>query len=173
MEWNFWWGVAAFFLGGLATQLNGWLSYRRQRKDRADDAADALRKRREEFELQHLVDFNQLLTNAIEKLTEYSAAVRWYVSLRDTSSLDEEAERRREETSKALEVELSKVTAQLGFILDDKVRNRAGEVASQMLDALSVLHASGSPDLAGVWAKSSEAYDLLGQRVRSIYEGRP
>lgn len=22
--WKFWWGVAAFFLGSLSTQLNGW-----------------------------------------------------------------------------------------------------------------------------------------------------
>ncbi|MEU4012095.1 hypothetical protein AB0H30_27040 [Streptomyces pseudogriseolus] len=170
--WNFWWGIAAFFLGGLATQLNGWLAYRRQRKDRADDAADVLRQRREEFELQHLMEFNQLLTEAIEKLGDYSVSVSQYVHLRDTNSLDDAAEQRREEVGKSLEVMLSKVTAQLEFILAEDVRRSASVAANKMLDAMGLLHANNSPDMMAVWNVSGAVYQVLGKRVRAIYEGR-
>ncbi|MFF3843776.1 hypothetical protein [Streptomyces sp. NPDC002328] len=94
--WNFWWGIAAFFLGVLATQLNSWLAYRRQRKDRADDAADALRARREEFELQHLVEVNELMQAAVAALLDYHVSVLLFVDRRDRNSLSSEVEERRE-----------------------------------------------------------------------------
>lgn len=170
--WNFWWGVAAFFLGGLATQLNGWLAYRRQRKDRDDDAADALRQRREEFELQHLVEVNQVLTDAIEKLSAFSTVARWNAHLRDTNSLDEAAEQRYEETNRAAELALSKATAQISFILDDSARSGVSDAVGHLLDIWGGLHRDPSRDVAELFQNSGAAYELLGQRVRVIYAGR-
>ncbi|MEV5082358.1 hypothetical protein AB0K74_27135 [Streptomyces sp. NPDC056159] len=171
--WKFWWGIAAFFLGGLATQLNSWLTYRRQRKDKADEAADALRKRREEFELQHLVEFNQLLREAVDKLHDYSGAVRWYVHLRDTNSLDDAAEQRREEAADAFQVALFNVTAQLGFILADGIRHAAATTVGYMAQASGILHANGSLDVIELAHTADTVYLPLGDRVRAIYAGRP
>ncbi|MGW5273623.1 hypothetical protein ACWEQP_13745 [Streptomyces sp. NPDC004044] len=53
--------MAVFFLGGVATQLTGWLTHRRQQLGREQDAAAALHTRREGFELDHLQRLNDAL----------------------------------------------------------------------------------------------------------------
>ncbi|MCG7208161.1 hypothetical protein [Streptomyces arenae] len=170
--WNFWWGIAAFFLGGLATQLNGWLAYRRQRKDRADDAADALRARQEEFELQHLVAFNQLVRNAVDKLYDYNGAVRWDVTSQGAASRGSGTAQRREEAGQAFEIELSKVTAELGFILADDIRGAAATLVGYMAERAGLLHTSAQIHLVELAHQADTVYLPIGERVRSIYAGR-
>ncbi|MFF8931524.1 hypothetical protein ACF1AO_30135 [Streptomyces longwoodensis] len=170
--WKFWWGIAAFFLGGLATQLNGWLAYRRQRKDKAEDTADALRQRSEEFELQHLVEFNQLLREAVEKLIDYSSAVRCYVDLRDMNSLDESAEERREQAGGSSQAALANVAAQVGFILVDSVREAAEAAVDHIAGANALLHGSGSLDVMALSRVADSVHQGIGARVREIYAGR-
>ncbi|MFG2130492.1 hypothetical protein ACGFNV_22120 [Streptomyces sp. NPDC048751] len=170
--WNFWWGVAAFFLGGLATQLNGWLAYRRQRKDRADDAADALRQRREEFELQHLVAFNQLVRNAVDKLYDYNGAVRWDIATQRSTARDHDTAQRRVEAGEAFQVEMSKVTAELGFILADDIREAAAALVGYMAEKSALLHASSQIHIIELAHQADLVYVPLGERIRDIYAGR-
>ncbi|MEV4043110.1 hypothetical protein [Streptomyces sp. NPDC049744] len=169
---NFWWGIAAFFLGGLATQWNGWLAYRRQRKDRADDAADALRQRREEFELQHLVAFNQLVRDAVDKLYDYNGAVRWAVATRETDPRNEETQQRRVDTAEAFQIALSNVTAELGFVLADDVREAAAALVGYMAEKAGLLHASVQVQIVELAHQADAVYLPLGKRVRGIYAGR-
>ncbi|WUC42285.1 hypothetical protein OG692_10400 [Streptomyces cellulosae] len=184
--WNFWWGIAAFFLGGLATQVNGWLAYRRQRKDRADDAADALRQRREEFELQHLVEVNQLLRTLVERADKYVAA-RWP----DPRSAEAEDDRggrvdaARHDAFNALD----SLSAQIGFILDDNVRERVHTAAQSIRERVSTLvraetHAAFDDlflggETAGPYSGLEEmvnattaAYGAISARVRALYADR-
>lgn len=170
--WNFWWGIAAFFLGGLATQLNGWLAYHRQRKDRADDAAGALRQRREEFELQHLVAFNQLVRNAVDKLYDYNGAVRWDIATRGSDAGDQAIRQKREEAGEAFQIELSKVTAELGFILADDIREAAARLVGYMAEKSALLHASSQIHIIELAHQADAVYVPLGERIRGIYAGR-
>ncbi|MGW6141597.1 hypothetical protein [Streptomyces sp. NPDC055140] len=170
--WKFWWGVAAFFLGGLSTQLTGWMTYRRQRKDKLDAAADALRQRREEFELQHLVEFNGLLRVAVDKLQDYGGTVRWSTHLRDTNSFDDEAEQRRVAAGDEFQVALSNVTAQLGFILSDPIRHAAATTVTYMVEQYALLNTPHNLDVIALAHKADEVYVPLGDRVRAIYAGQ-
>ncbi|MFG3047800.1 hypothetical protein ACGFZR_23055 [Streptomyces sp. NPDC048241] len=170
--WKFWWGIAAFFLGGLATQLNSWLAYRRQRRDKGDDAADALRRRREEFELQHLVEFNELLRRCLNRLHEYTTAVRYYVHLRDTSSLNDQVAVQRNETHEAYTQALDDAVTQLGFILADDVRAAASDALNELARAATELSATQSLNLRAVNDGVDPAFVSLAKRVRAIYAGR-
>ncbi|MCF3122100.1 hypothetical protein IPZ68_20680 [Streptomyces arenae] len=170
--WQFWWGIAAFFLGGLATQLNGWLTYRRQRKDKADDAADALRQRREEFELQHLVEFNGLLMDAMEKVLEYNGAVGAYKTLRAMDALDDETEQWRERAEEAAQAALANVAMQVGFILADDVRGTATAAIDHLARATARLHGNNDISVDQLAGAIEALHDGLGARVRAIYGGR-
>ncbi len=171
--WNFWWGVAAFFLGGLATQLNGWLAYRRQRQDRADDAADALRQRREEFELQHLVELNQLVRVATDRIFEYYTAERRHRAALEIDPHDDEPRRRTDEAGDAFMVALADLSAEVPFILADDIRQAAGNLTAHMLDAGSLMISVNHPfDPSALTAVANRLYQPLGERVRAIYAGQ-
>jgi hypothetical protein len=183
--WNFWWGITAFFLGGLATQLNGWLAYRRQRQDRADDAADALRQRREEFELRHLVEVNELLRAAV-KAADAIVAETWPENQGLEASGDQRnrVQAARREGSRALD----DLTSQVGFILDDQVRvlvhaavsniRRAGLDLAAADPQQSFEDVFGGSDPAAPYADLLEmaratksAYEAISARVRQLYAG--
>ncbi|MGW9028064.1 hypothetical protein ACWGQ5_28675 [Streptomyces sp. NPDC055722] len=163
--WKFWWGVAAFFLGGLSTQLNGWLTYRRQRKDKARDAEDAVRKRREEFELEHLVEFNQLLRTAMDKILELA-------NVRNRGGDTDPYHQERDAAAEALDVALWPLSAQVGFIIDQDVRLSAALLISSMRsDGMSGRYGAEMhiDDLA---ERARTVYDAIGARVRGIYAGQ-
>jgi hypothetical protein len=168
--WNFWWGIAAFFLGGLATQLNSWLAYRRQRKDKAEDAQDAIRQRREEFELQNLVEVNQLLRDLTGGLVLMATAARLERRFGDS----EENMRRWQEGGEAVSAAEGALTAQAGFILDDDIRSRvhtALEAADEA--AIWVLVEETSADgLSEMGAAMRPAFEAISARVRELYAGR-
>ncbi|MET9580592.1 hypothetical protein ACLQ2D_10775 [Streptomyces sp. DT199] len=172
MGWNFWWGVAAFFLGGLATQLNGWLAYRRQRKDRADDAADALRQRREEFELQHLVEFNELLREAVAAVHAWEQADRRFRHLRDTNSLGDDAVERRLQANAASEAALNAAAAQVGYILVDDIRDAAHRLIDDLYFLSGGIFDGATLSLSQLHNQTMEVHDAIGARVRAIYAGK-
>lgn len=62
---------------------------------------------------------------AVENLIDYSSAVRCYVHLRDTNSLDESAKQRREQAGEASQAAFANAGAQVGFILANSVREAA------------------------------------------------
>ncbi|MET9494301.1 hypothetical protein [Streptomyces sp. NPDC006552] len=169
--WKFWWGVVAFALGGVATQFNGWLTYRRQRKDKLDDAADALRQRREEFELQHLVEFNGLVRVASDKLIEYHGVVR-HNRLLGVSPNDAQAAQGRADAGSAFEAALSNVTAQLGFVLSDPIRFAAAGMVGYMVQQSALVDVGESLDVIALAHRTDEVYIPLGDRVREIYAGQ-
>lgn len=170
--WNFWWGIAAFFLGGLATQLNGWLAYRRQRKDRADDAADALRQRREEFELQHLVEVNQLLRNLLDGLLHMSAAM----AIMDRLGNDDDQELPEEFKAAAASANAAEgaLTAAAGFILDDGIRAQVQAALEAADEASATVLTSDTPGegLYAAAAVMTPAFKSISARVRELYAGR-
>lgn len=172
MGWNFWWGVAAFFLGGLATQLNGWLAYRRQRKDRADDAADALRQRREEFELQHLVVVNELLRTCVRHCMQ-TMILSWRNHGLPDDRVDEQMVEELREAESAYAAAVAELSSQIGFVFDDEVRRTVAEAAQHI--ALMNAHPTDAPDrsqvLLEVHASANGAYEVLTARVRNLYAG--
>jgi hypothetical protein len=169
--WQFWWGIAAFFLGGLATQLNGWLAYKRQRADKKADAEDMLRKRREEFELQHLVDLNQLVRVAIERLLDYSTAERRYRAAREIDPHDVGPRQQSDEAGEAFMVALSDLTSQVPFILADNIREATGDLIGHMAEASARLLGGAHVDGIALTAVADRLYEPLGERVRAIYAG--
>lgn len=108
---KFWWGVAAFFLGGLATQFNGWITYQRQRRDKKADAQAALIQRREQFELTQLTDLHAALTELFSQALS-RAAHRFHGT--DASEAEQVYD----------EVNL-RVNALVGLTLDDSIRGLA------------------------------------------------
>jgi hypothetical protein len=171
--WNFWWGIAAFFLGGLATQLNGWLAYRRQRKDRADDAADALRQRREEFELQHLVEVNQLLRDCMASRVS-ALFLRWGNESQPDDQVPAEKKEEQRAAERTFTAARAKLQSQVGFVLDDQLRQRvknATEIMSNFGD-----ESAATADRAGVLIRMhhvvNDAHETLTARVRALYAGR-
>ncbi|MGW2781057.1 hypothetical protein ACWC3X_07350 [Streptomyces populi] len=169
--WKFWWGIAAFFLGGLATQLNGWLTYRRQRADRAEADAAAVKQRRVDFELEHLMAVNQKLRDYREKLLLFTAAAS---QVREADLADRESRagalREMNEVLNAAEVELD---SHVGFLLDEEVRTAVRQARNAIDDAAG--HALISAvDYAAVNETVSMAFQSLSARVRDLYmEGRP
>ncbi|MEU6567302.1 hypothetical protein [Streptomyces parvulus] len=171
--WNFWWGIAAFFLGGLATQLNGWLAYRRQRKDRADDATAALRQRREEFELQHLVEVNQLLRDCMASRVS-ALFLRWSNELQPDDQVTAEKKEEQKTAERTFTAARAKLQSQVGFVLDDQLRQKvedATEIMSNFGD-----ESAATTDRAGVLLHMhhvvSAAHATLTARVRALYAGR-
>ncbi|MEU9521840.1 hypothetical protein [Streptomyces sp. NPDC048224] len=171
--WKFWWGIAAFFLGGLSTQLNGWLTYRRQRADKRADEAAARQARSDEFELQHLVEFNQLLRNAAEALHAWEQADRQFRHLRDTNSLDDDAPERRMQAHDASEAAIGTAEAQVGYILVDEIRTAAHRAVDDFyaLNAM-IYEGAGDHGMMHLHNQTAAVHSAIGARVRAIYAGR-
>lgn len=169
--WKFWWGIAAFFLGGLATQLNGWLVYRRQRADKLADGQAAVVQRREEFELRHLVEVNQLLRDLMAGLLQMGTAA----SLERYGAFSEDELRERYTAGQAAVTAADEaLVAQVGFILDDRLRalvevaiDAADDVAANVLDE-ELAHDA----LRAVGQATRPAFAALSARVRELYAGR-
>ncbi|WP_432169730.1 hypothetical protein [Streptomyces sp. 1222.5] len=184
--WKFWWGIAAFFLGGLATQLNGWLTYRRQRADKAEDTADAVKQRRETFELQHLVEVNGLLRAAV-KGADAVVAEMWPETLGAEVAEDQQSrvQAARRESSRALD----DLSSQVGFILDDQVRSLVNTALSNIRKTHVDLMAAGPQQsfadifgggdpvdpyrgLTEMVRATGSAYEAISARVRQLYAGQ-
>lgn len=167
--WKFWWGIAAFFLGGLSTQLNGWLTYRRQRADKAADGEDAARSRRDEFELRHL-------QAAADKLRAYGA------KFQEVAHIVERAFEEAGPDGKAVvageEVEAvdaleAEVHAHAGYIFDERVRGTV--LAASDAIAEGFMHALNNeePDYRALNEGYMKALDAISARVRTLYGEQP
>ncbi|MEU3340669.1 hypothetical protein [Streptomyces sp. NPDC006668] len=164
--WKFWWGIAAFFLGGLATQLNGWLTYRRQRLDKAADAADAARSRRDEFELQHLLGTSQRLYAYRELFLTYTTVVKKAradeehdLPLTNELSLADEA---LNDAERALH-------EHVGFILDDEIRRKVRAAMDMIGDGAAASLIGAPVDYRSTSETVNDALDSLAARVRQLY----
>ncbi|MFJ7191455.1 hypothetical protein [Streptomyces bacillaris] len=170
--WMAVWPVAAFFLGGIAAQLTAFLNHRRQRAERAEDAEAGLRSRREEFELVHLVDVNQLLRKATEAARQLDTAVKLYGARKRDGILTAEDEQELADGLTDFRDAVDAVDAQLGFVLADEVRGSA--VAAR--EALDNTFARLVTDQPVSWRPfelaMAGAYEALSARVRAIYAGQ-
>ncbi|MFD5207321.1 hypothetical protein ACFWIP_17170 [Streptomyces anulatus] len=171
--WMAVWPVAAFFLGGVATQVTGWLNHRRQRAERAADDAAAVEQRREEFELSHLVELNRLLQEYADTLPPLVAALTTYWSQAPALSDTERGEIFPREVYAATEAAGKAVRSQIGFVLDDDARRIVDEayVAIDMA-ASDILINDDGPNLGQMGAAVNLAHEALSARVREIYAGQ-
>ncbi|MGV4985767.1 hypothetical protein ACVB8X_06895 [Streptomyces sp. NRAIS4] len=166
--WKFWWGIAAFFLGGLANQFNGWITYRRQRVDKAADAAAAVAQQRKEFELQHLVEVHRLLRDCLASLQEHA------IARRNLSRSEPPAEPRQDadDVAQQFMTSAAALEAQVGFILDDGVRELVRHAAEvlELADADVLLREP--VDFGALGGAVKPAFEALSARVRELYVGR-
>ena len=167
------WPVAAFFLGGLATQFTGWLNHRRQRAEKAEDDAAAVTQRCEEFELQHLVEVNQLVRVARAALGEFSFTLGQYHVTLEPGPPDQEKGAAFVAACNAFEAADAALAAQMGFIIDDRVRELAVRVREELVAAYDRHLHSDDPanEALGMRDLLQETYDALAARVREIYGG--
>ncbi len=166
--WKFWWGIAAFFLGGLATQLNGWLTYRRQRADKAAESADAARDRRDEFELQHL-------QAAADKLRAYRAKfleVTW-IARRAFEEAGPEGEPPAiagfGEQVDAVDSLEADVHAHAGYIFDESVRDVVLAASDAISEAFTRALNNEEPGYRDLNEGYKKALDAISARVRALY----
>ncbi|RNG34304.1 hypothetical protein [Streptomyces botrytidirepellens] len=165
------WPVAAFFLGGLATQFAALLNRRWQQRDKVAQDADEIRKRREEFELSHLVDVNELLSSLENLFIEACRELKAYQRLQTQSDVEPDFP---DAPVDAYKGAAAAVRQQVGFILSDEVRRYVyvtWESAKETID----LYTTGEADEDEVWAVAAgfdETYVALSGRVREIYAGR-
>src|SRR4051794_24355601 len=128
--WQGLWGIVFFVLGGAATELSSWNTHRRQSAAKREDLEEAVRQRGEEFELQHLVEGNQLLRSLAEREGEFIEA-KWPHPLRRGS--DEEIHQQAHAALRKVADAEGALSAQVGFILADPVR----EAVRAAVDAIS------------------------------------
>ncbi|MFJ4845979.1 hypothetical protein [Streptomyces sp. NPDC088733] len=169
--WKFWWGIAAFFLGGLSTQFSGWLTYRRQRMDKAVEDADALKKRREEFELQHLIETNEKLHVLRQRLWDFTLEAR---KVRASNQADGHQDQAGLTAARdAMDAAEGALHGNVGFILNDEIRLKVQE-AIQAIGGATFEVLGGSPVPHFEMNKAvAEAFDALSARVRAIYANQP
>ncbi|WP_413753061.1 hypothetical protein NRF20_20770 [Streptomyces sp. R-74717] len=158
------WPVVAFFLGGLATQVSAWLGHRRQRAERAEDAVAEVTRRREEFELAHLVEFNGLLRRYVETYLDLALVVDRHRESQTSDGITA--------ASEALAAAEGDVLSQVGFILDDDVRRIAGLAVDAVETAVSAKLEARVPDVAPIAEPVNRTYRAVSARVREIYSGR-
>lgn len=164
--WKFWWGIAAFFLGGVATQLNGWLTYRRQRRDKVAEAEDAARGRRDEFELQHLLAASQRLYEYRARYIAFSLAAK-HAHAREADGLS--AGEELSEADDALNDAERALHGHVGFILDDGTRLKVRAAMDAIDDAVEAALTERSFDHKAMARAVNEALDSLATRVRQLY----
>ncbi|MYR51218.1 hypothetical protein GTY83_19100 [Streptomyces sp. SID4928] len=166
--WMAVWPVAAFFLGGLATQLTGWLNHRRQRAEKAEDASAAFRQRREEFELDHLQRLNealQVLGRAVGKAHHTDLMTSRQTGHYAGTQL-------RPEDSDALGAANRDVHMLLALVLNDDLREEVREV-HRLLNLPSGMHRSDVDQAESAFARAVLALDAvqgrIAERIREIY----
>ncbi|MFF3337997.1 hypothetical protein [Streptomyces flavidovirens] len=167
------WPIGAFILGGVATQWTGWLNHRRLRAEKAADGIAVQQQRREEFELAHLVEVNQLLRRATEAVRQLDTTFSLYGKRKQDETLTSEHQQELADALEGFRGAVDAVDAQLGFVLADEVREAAGAAR----DALDAAFARIVTDESVSWRPfevvMANAYERLSARVREIYAGQP
>jgi hypothetical protein len=164
------------FLGAAAAFGGNWLTESRQDEREAAarhyERVKAAQGRREEFELAHLVEVNNLLRTCVDRLHALSGAEFWWAHLRDTGGLTDQAVQRVDEARVALGMAQAAASAQIGFILDDAVRAAAKRAVTYISIKGVGLHPGGSLDVNEVVRELSQAYEPLSARIRALYTGQ-
>ncbi|KOX34269.1 MULTISPECIES: hypothetical protein [unclassified Streptomyces] len=162
------WPVAAFFLGGLATQLTGWLTHRRQQKERQQDAAAALHERRETFELEHL----QRLNEALQVLSRATAQAHHADMMASRETRLYGGEMLPDELDEALRVANQDVYMLAGLVLDDELREQVKAARSSLNQLAGMIRVDPSEADAVFMAGYQEVWetqDRIAARIREIY----
>ncbi|MBP2581644.1 hypothetical protein J3A78_002122 [Streptomyces sp. PvR006] len=166
--WMAVWPVAAFFLGGLATQLTGWLTHRRQQKERQQDAAAALHERRETFELEHL----QRLAESLQVFGRLSARAHHADMMASRESRVYGTQLLGDDLAEELRVATQEVRMLAGLVLDDGLREQVLTARSAVAQVSGMLRADPS-DAERVFMSGMEqlsnAQDQIAARIREIY----
>ncbi|MGW6695605.1 hypothetical protein ACWF62_17695 [Rhodococcus sp. NPDC054953] len=163
--------LVTFVLGAVAAFARDYIGVRqesrRERDARAAERAAAVRERREEFELKHLVEVGELLRDAHQALRGF--AVGMEQCLKYGEEFPSEADARLQGATGA-------VRAQSGYLLSDEVRAAVEELRETMAAAESwERRPTGDKpvvsfmDLKGPMER---AHELISARVREIYAGR-
>ncbi|MFJ1788365.1 hypothetical protein ACIOML_29175 [Streptomyces anulatus] len=166
--WMAVWPVAAFFLGGLATQLTGWLTHRRQQLERRQDAAAALHARRETFELDNLQELNaalQTLGRAAARAHHADIMASRETRLYGDGLLGEELS----ETSRVANAEVRMLS---GLVLDDSLREQVSAAQSAINVPGMMLRVDPSDADAAFRVGIDQLHqvqDRIASRIREIY----
>ncbi|MDT0270855.1 hypothetical protein RM844_31760 [Streptomyces sp. DSM 44915] len=169
------WPVITFVLGGLLAFGRDYFTEsrqdRREREARQHERDTAARERREEFELEHLIEVHRLLLRlwaTVEEAERASESFRALMTAAEREGLPSHTEALANLRSQEQAVE-----AQLGFILVDQVRElattayrEAWSIGGQLLDG------KASSDWTVARHAFSRAHEALTSRVREIYAGR-
>ncbi|MDW4913747.1 hypothetical protein [Streptomyces californicus] len=166
--WMAVWPVAAFFLGGLATQVTGWLTHRRQQLERKQDAAAALHARRESFELDQL----QKLSDALQNLGRKAAQVHHADMMAGRESRLYGAERLAEELDEAHRLAHQEVRMLSRLVLNDDLREQLADARSAMLVPSAMNRADPRAAEAAFvegLQKLDQVMDEVAAQIREIY----
>ncbi|MFF4248623.1 hypothetical protein ACFYY2_29720 [Streptomyces sp. NPDC001822] len=166
--WMAVWPVAAFFLGGLATQLTGLLNHRRQQAEKAEDAAAAFRQRRADFELDHLQRLGealQVLGRAVGRAHHTDVMTSRETGHYAGTLLGAEA-------SDGLGSANRDVRMLLGLVLDDSLREQV-QATQALLNVPSGMHRAPVEQAEDALVRAVFALDetqgRIAERIREIY----
>ncbi|MGC0344338.1 hypothetical protein [Streptomyces sp. SLBN-8D4] len=179
---TYWWGLAGLVLGSLLTQVSNWVDHQRQRGERREDFLRTKLERREAFELEHLVEVNQLLRNLRHHGDELISAKK--PDPRYSKPPDDHAEQCRT----AIREADAALDAQVGFILDDKVRELVKVAAERITNRAWTVYRNAPATFEegmqrgtlgiGIYTALTEtseaveaAYEAISERVRELYAG--
>ncbi|MGW5272752.1 hypothetical protein ACWEQP_09235 [Streptomyces sp. NPDC004044] len=166
--WMAVWPVAAFFLGGVATQLTGWLTHRRQQLERKRDAAAALHARRESFELENL----QKLSDALQALGRASARMHHADIMASRETRLYAATLVGEELAEEHRLANQDVRMLAGLVLDDELREQV-RAAQSAINVTSMMTRTDPTDADATYRTGLEqlnhVQERVAARIREIY----
>ncbi|MFE5940548.1 hypothetical protein ACFQ69_34935 [Streptomyces sp. NPDC056470] len=177
-----WLGLAGVLLGGLLTLMSNWVEHARRRRERREDFLRTKLERREAFELEHLVEVNQLLRNLRHHGDELISAKQ--PDPRYSEPPDDHAEQCRA----AIREADAALDAQVGFILDGKVRELVKVAAERITERAWTVYEDAPATFEegmqrgtlgiGIFTGLKEtseaaeaAYEAISERVRELYAG--
>ncbi|WP_392668609.1 hypothetical protein [Streptomyces sp. LN785] len=162
------WPVAVFFLGGMATQLTGWLTHRRKQMERKQDAAAVLHARRESFELEHL----QKLTDAVQVLGRTAARAHHADMMASSETRLYGAGLLGEELSEENRVANQDVRMLSGLVLDDELREQVRAAQSAINTPAMMLRVDPTEADAAYSVGIEQLHHVqarIADRIREIY----
>lgn len=155
---------ASIALGGVS--LTQSRQDRRERDARREERQKAAVARREDFELQHLVEVHGLLRALADTLLQFSRQTRrWRTEADDFEPVPEEA---RDEVRAAREA----LWAQSGFILADDVRQRVIDAYRYIEHVALRMRENELWDQLALERVTGAAFEAIAARVREIYASR-
>lgn len=160
-------GASAAFARDAFTQSR---QDRRELTARQHERDTALENRREEFELQHLVEVHDLLRANMD------AFERWAYLTRRQADADPEVMEELAAARRDVGAAENALRAQIGFVLSDDVRAYVDRAASQ-ISALGTMapglrSSENFDELVRIGKQVRDAYEVIAARVREIYAGR-